>query len=852
MEVLFYVLFALGCCFIPRCEGQSTYYVKPTPETECPGQPCETLQHYIDNINASNSSSLPTVNIYYDEVFVVFLNGTHGINTSSESAIDIYLFQSILRITGQGNVTIQCLLLFYSCPLIFNLLDYSEMYIDGLSLVFALDIGITDYFDSDAPGFLSLSSITFRTTKLEIVVIQAYFDDLVVTHQSLHFTHGKDIRFHETMVSNRSLIQLEDAPTFLKNCTFSNSQLIVIKTDNIIFYGLTRFENALVSVLKCYQSIIAVTGTALFSNNTGIRGAGMALYSCTLDLGPGANITFYNNSALEKGGAMYIEPSLSPFVFALHMRYEFAELGCFYRLFDCGEGLNYNLHFMNNIALFGGDDIYGASFNVSSCKNPEETVYPECKLTITGASSNLSSISSDPTRVCICDNNGQPKCENTYVALQVSSGETFSINTVPVSENFGTTSGTVFAYRSVGSNTIIPEIKPSNHISINSKECTRLNYSLYTNQTYVQAVIYLTTGYTNLDNVLFFRSNYTGLAPVMLNITFLPCPPGFLLVGDPQGCDCYHDPCNSNVQCTIIDGTGLFSWNSSLWMGNSAENKTVCNEFCPIDYCNYTGAWVNIAGNPDTQCAYNRAGRLCGGCKENYSLAIGSSHCIHCPNNNNLTLIIFFKLAGILLVLFITALNLTVTQKVVNELIFYANVIWIYQNIFFPKGLETNSVMVFLKTFIAWINLDFGIETCFAQNLTAFWKLWLQFIFPFYIWFIVGLIIMAARYSTRITRFLPRNRTIPVLATVLLLSYIKLVGITSSALKFSFIFEYPNDTNENPKPAVTAVWSVDGNLDYCGHPHILLFLAGLATLLFMWLPYTLMLLLMQWLRKVSH
>ena len=202
--------------------------------------------------------------------------------------------------------------------------------------------------------------------------------------------------------------------------------------------------------------------------------------------------------------------------------------------------------------------------------------------------------------------------------------------------------------------------------------------------------------------------------------------------------------------------------------------------------------------------------------------------------------------------LFITALNLTVTQKVVNGLIFYANVIWIYQNIFFPKGLETNPVMVFLKTFIAWINLDFGIETCFAQNLTAFWKLWLQFVFPFYIWFIVGLIIMAARYSTRITRFLPRNRTIPVLATVLLLSYIKLVGITSSALKFSFILEYPNDTNENPKPAVTAVWSVDGNLDYCGHSHILLFLAGLATLLFMWLPYTLMLLLMQWLRKVSH
>ena len=48
------------------------------------------------------------------------------------------------------------------------------------------------------------------------------------------------------------------------------------------------------------------------------------------------------------------------------------------------------------------------------------------------------------------------------------------------------------------------------------------------------------------------------------------------------------------------------------------------------------------------------------------------------------------------------------------------------------------------------------------------------------------------------------------------------------------------------------MWSVDGNLTYCGHPHILLFLAGLATLLLLWLPYTLMTLLMQWLRIVSH
>ena len=42
------------------------------------------------------------------------------------------------------------------------------------------------------------------------------------------------------------------------------------------------------------------------------------------------------------------------------------------------------------------------------------------------------------------------------------------------------------------------------------------------------------------------------------------------------------------------------------------------------------------------------------------------------------------------------------------------------------------------------------------------------------------------------------------------------------------------------------VWSADGNLDYLGHKHIPLFAVAVATLLFLWLLYTL-LLLGQWL-----
>ena len=103
-------------------------------------------------------------------------------------------------------------------------------------------------------------------------------------------------------------------------------------------------------------------------------------------------------------------------------------------------------------------------------------------------------------------------------------------------------------------------------------------------------------------------------------------------------------------------------------------------------------------------------------CKENYSLAIGSSHCIQCPNNNNLALFIFFAAAGFLLVFFISLLNLTVTQGMINGLIFYANIVWSYQSILLPQ-VESNPVLAFLRTFIAWLNLDFGIQVAmFCQR----------------------------------------------------------------------------------------------------------------------------------------
>ena len=165
-------------------------------------------------------------------------------------------------------------------------------------------------------------------------------------------------------------------------------------------------------------------------------------------------------------------------------------------------------------------------------------------------------------------------------------------------------------------------------------------------------------------------------------MTLLPCPLGFQSRGDPPGCDCHPVLTVNNVKCQFINHTGYHIWNGPLWL--DIMNDIELAQYCPFDYCKNNKKFVNFQNDSNAQCAFNRAGRLCGGCKKSYSLAIRSSHCIQCPNNNNLALLILFA-AGFLLVVIIGTFNLTITQGMINGLIFYANIVWTYQRILFSQ-----------------------------------------------------------------------------------------------------------------------------------------------------------------------
>ena len=858
-----------------------TYCVKPNSSAECIGddcQRCETFQYYCDNVYATINQK--------KNVTMVFMSGIHTLYLREKAAI---MFKSrTLHLIGRGqNVTITvvcldgtttslCFVEFAS-----NSVNIESLYITGSGSLTLLDIV--------APQAM-IKNCKFHGSSVELDamnVMELRVEDCAFLNTDTLIDYSMKLMLKNCTFQEMD-VHIAHGTAILEDCHLQNSFMNIASSEMVIC-GVSDLDACTANVISSISSNITLSGKVSFSNNYALFGGAIFLFNSSLNFAADANVTFSNNVAQDRGGALYLssasniflEPSANVAFINNSANNKggavYIEIGmtaarvlftwniqttCFYHLLNCNDNAatnnTINISFVNNSAVYGGDDIYGASLHECS------TGSHPCSVIINRANQSTSSISSDPLHVCICDSRGKPQCtDSTFIHMtqELHPGEMFTVHAVLVGWDYGTTTGLVYAQirGSDGSLLSAPVIEHNKDIQLikNSKQCTILSYSLNSNHTQENVIIYLSAVqlsdktvqlylpggycYPSDRNTRFSPCSYT--SPIFLNITLLPCPSGFSLLN--QHCECYlHHVLFDN--CCIVNGTGYFSWTVNAW-ASIYNGGLLYNTRCPFDYCNITGRQIDLQNDSDSQCAFNRAGRLCGGCKENYSLAIGSSHCIHCPNNNNQALLIFFIAAGILLVLFISALNLTVTQGTINGLIFYANIVWTYQGVFFPQSQEGNSALLFFKVFIAWINLDFGIETCFLSGLTAFWKTWLQFIFPFYIWAIAGLIIIAAKYSSKLTKILG-NRGVPLLATLFLLSYMKLLRVTVSSLEFSYLYQLTDRDNTTS----FLVWSVDGNLTYFGTPHIFLFLAGLASLLFLCIPYTLLLFLMQWLRRLPH
>ena len=654
-----------------------------------------------------------------------------------------------------------------------------------------------------------------------------------------------------TDVSAQSLYST--SPTYL-----ASPPTVIVLYQSTLLVSECDFTRNNISAVVAYASNITMSGGLTFSNNTAFAGTAFILVKDSiLTSAENSHIYFLNNHGTNIGGVFYITSN------SMHL---FSVTGRFYPRSTCflnieGSRVQSRFTFANNSAGIGGDILYGGqvAFGLDGEWNCLESFKNISNISQNG----LSVVSSDPLRVCLCNGTGQPDC---LVLVDpkprtVYPGQTINISAVVVGQNFGTVAGSAYAqFVQRGS---LLQLKPEQKVqSVTQHNCSNLSYTIFSQGEVSEAVLVLTAQDSYVSqffnntvdedtiNVVgkeYFVSDeravetllYSTNFPVYVNVSILPCPPGFMLTtASPFKCDCDQllqemPAIHCHIQEQTIGRSGLL-WVGMIQDDNGTDGTVAASEYCSMDYCNVEESNVTLS-EPDSQCNYNHSGTLCGGCQPGLSLALGSARCLQC-SNKYLALLLPLTLAGPVLVFSIKLLDLTISQGTINGLIFYANVIKANEYIFLPPQ-QTNPLTVF----IAWLNLDLGVETCLFQGLTAYSKTWLQFVFPFYIWSIAGLIIILAKYSDRVAKVMGNN-SVPVLATLFLLSYAKLLRTIITALSYTIVY-----TSRGPK----AVWTADGNVDYLGPKHAPLFTTAVSVLLFLWLPYTLLLFLGQWLHRCN-
>ena len=295
-------------------------------------------------------------------------------------------------------------------------------------------------------------------------------------------------------------------------------------------------------------------------------------------------------------------------------------------------------------------------------------------------------------------------------------------------------------------------------------------------------------------------------------VKLFSCPVGFTLQNGV--CDC--DPIFTKYidKCYIDYSTIRRPANTWITAHTQANDTNYMISHCPMDYCLPHSSNINLL-YPDQQCQFNRVGILCSKCNQLLSMVFGSSRCLKCTDLYILITIIII-VAGMILVVLLYLLNLTVTKGAINGIILYANIISINDTTF----LVNNNVFAPLKVFISFTNLDLGIETCFYDGMDSYAKMWLQLFFPFYLIIIAVFIIIGSRYSPRLFR-LTYSRSLPVLATLFLLSYTGVLRTVSTVLfSYSIITHLPSGNQQ-------IVWSIDASVPLFGLKFTMLFVTCL-------------------------
>ena len=472
-------------------------------------------------------------------------------------------------------------------------------------------------------------------------LILAFSRDTNIIHAYIHQNNGSSLLskdFSEEVgyffLVNVQIPIWSSTTTRIHNTSFVNiNSLISEGTTNpstlpaiISLYQSTleisecSFKQNHISAVRAHASNVTLSGNLIFSNNTAISGAAFILVQGSIIiLLENSHIHFENNYATNTGGVFYI--SSNDYVY---LGDTFYNRTCFLHTKDRSE---FKFHFVNNSAGVGGDILYGGQvmFSLDEDWNCLESFKNISHMSQNGTSL----ISSDPSRVCLCNEAGLQDCMLVFYYMPTSfyPGQKMFIHAVAVGQNFGTVAGSVYAQ-------YLKKFPRDNQLQLGSSEniqsvtqnsCNKLSYTLFSPNNISDLILVLTADETivsseniqifpNQTKLLLQQSYHTSRIepmlyssnPIYINLCILPCPLGFELTTKlPFKCDCNQllqsiPGVHCNIQQLTFVRSGLV-WVGMIQDDNGTNGTVATSQYCPLNYCSGRNISVSLTRSDSVQ-----------------------------------------------------------------------------------------------------------------------------------------------------------------------------------------------------------------------------------------------------------
>ena len=608
-------------------------------------------------------------------------------------------------------------------------------------------------------------------------------------------------------------------------------------------------------VFVCLDSTsIHMYGTVIFADNQAISGSALNLEGDSrLYFMNRLNATFVNNKASSLGGAIYA---------VVHKKMSGMCAFIFQSINPNNNIINVN--FINNSAIDGGSSIY--AYPLSDCYLQQHHSHYIPPVT-TGL-----------------------KVYTTFFNLEVNSNENLDMSTLPmkitgdchnqISIYLGESINLCLSAKDVFGRNVHAVVKSEialerververdlmlNHITLSfhsieqaiheNKQCSNITLKLLASKYNNKAV---------RRTIFVYAPN--SVEAYSVDVYLKECPLGFSFNHRIRACDCsnpLHQLYASNLvskhMCSIQTQTFTRLANKNSWAGviqTGNESAFAVSDHCPFEYCYNSEQdldWFYSASNeiflkqnPHSTshfpiCDKGRTGTLCGKCANGLTVVFGSKKCSYCDSKLNYWLFIsLIAFIGPFLIFMLFALKLTLTGGTLTGVIFYVNIVASGLLTYYLAGTSIedqykNFLLKAIIHFIALTNLNFSFPICFTGNMTALWKYGLSGLFPFYLLFIVVVLIFASRHSSWLSNKILHS-SVQVLVTIVHISFNNLLLLMTSTFSYTKIYT----TDEKP----IFVWSIDGSVKFLNDPgHIGLTVLHLVTILPLILSYLTFLLL---------